>query len=219
MHPRDGRNQRTAAFRAAVFCRRRTREMNACGIFLLAIALGLAVTPVQAGEDEYIAIRDRLELCVVCHGEKGASTDPQYPILAGQHLHYLYVQLKDFKSGLRKGEEMSAMTADMEKAEMLSIAKYFSEQKWPNIGFRAEAAKAAKGETAMSAGQCVQCHLGGFEGNSRVPRLAGQHPQYLKKTMLDFKTKVRANSPAKSSLMVSYGEADIEAMADSLGEK
>ncbi|PCH82481.1 MAG: hypothetical protein COC02_05590 [Rhodospirillaceae bacterium] len=78
---------------------------------------------------------------------------------------------------------------------------------------------AAKGEKAASAGQCVQCHLGGYEGNSRIPRLAGQHPKYLKKTMIDFKNKVRTNSPAKSSLMVSYDDADIEAMSDFLGDK
>ena len=136
-----------------------------------------------------------------------------------RHLYYLYVQLKDFKSGFRKSEIMSPLAAELEKADMLSMAKYFSEQKWPGIGFRADPAMAAKGEKAASAGQCVQCHLGGYEGNSRIPRLAGQHPKYLKKTMIDFKNKVRTNSPAKSSLMVSYDDADIEAMSDFLGDK
>jgi len=37
--------------------------------------------------------------------------------------------------------------------------------------------------------------------------------------MIDFKNKVRTNSPAKSSLMVSYDDADIEAMSDFLGDK
>lgn len=185
---------------------------------LWALGIFLVFGPPAAKADEYAAILDKLELCVGCHGEKGASTDPKYPILAGQHLYYLYVQLKDFKSGLRKAEEMTAMSADLEKAEMLSMAKYFSEQKWPNIGFRADPAKAARGETAAAAGQCVQCHRGGYEGDSRIPRLAGQHPQYLKKTMLDFKHKKRMNSPAKSSLMKSFEEADLAAMADFIGE-
>ena len=175
----------------------------------------LAALPTAA--DEYNAISEKLELCAGCHGKKGASNNPEYPILAGQHLYYLYVQLKDFKSGFRKSEIMSPLAAELEKADMLSIAKYFSEQKWPGIGFRADPAKAAKGEKATTAGQCVQCHLGGYEGNSRIPRLAGQHPKYLKKTMIDFKNKVRTNSPAKSSLMVSYDDADIEAMSDFLG--
>ena len=187
------------------------RTLLALGFFLV---LGLPA----AEADEYAAILDKLELCVGCHGEKGASTDPKYPILAGQHLYYLYVQLKDFKSGFRKNDIMSPLARDLEKAEMLSLAKYFSEQKWPGIGFRADPAKAAKGESAAAAGQCVQCHLGGYEGNSRIPRLAGQHPLYLKITMLDFKHKTRANSPAKSSLMETYADADIEAMAEYLGD-
>ena len=189
--------------------------MNTKFPFVLFALIILAALPTAA--DEYTAISEKLELCAGCHGEKGASSNPEYPILGGQHLYYLYVQLKDFKSGFRKSEIMSPLAAELEKADMLSIAKYFSEQKWPGIGFRADPAKAAKGEKATTAGQCVQCHLGGYEGNSRIPRLAGQHPKYLKKTMIDFKNKVRTNSPAKSSLMVSYDDADIEAMSDFLG--
>jgi cytochrome c553 len=187
--------------------------------FFLATVFLLAAALFPAAADEYTAIREKLELCAGCHGEKGASRNPDFPILAGQHLYYLYVQLKDFKSGFRKNDIMSPLAADLEKAEMWSMAKYFSEQKWPRIGFSAEKAKAAKGERATVAGQCVQCHLGGYEGNSRIPRLAGQFPKYLNKTMRDFKNKVRTNSPAKSSLMVSYDDADIEAMSDFLGDK
>ena len=191
--------------------------MNTKILFVSFALIVLAALPADA--DEYAAISEKLKLCAGCHGEKGASSNPEYPILAGQHLYYLYVQLKDFKSGFRKNEIMSPFAGELEKEDMLSLAKYFSEQKWPRIGFSAEKAKAAKGEKATVAGQCVQCHLGGYEGNSRIPRLAGQYPKYLNKTMIDFKNKVRTNSPAKSSLMVSYDDADIEAMSDFLGDK
>lgn len=185
------------------------------GLLLSGLVLALSVPAVA---DEYAPVRDKLELCVGCHGEKGASTDPQYPILAGQHFYYLYVQMKDFKSGARKNEIMSPLSLNLEKAEMQTIAKYFSEQKWPRLGFRADPARSRLGETAAAAGQCVQCHRGGYEGDSRIPRLAGQHPQYLKKTMLDFKHKGRTNSAAKSSLMGSFTDSDIAAMADFMGE-
>jgi len=191
--------------------------MNAKILLVFFALIVLAAFPAAA--DEYAAISEKLKLCAGCHGEKGASRNPEYPILAGQHLYYLYVQLKDFKSGFRKNDIMSPLAGDLEKAEMLSLAKYFSEQKWPRIEFRADPAKAAKGETAAAAGQCVQCHLGGYEGNSRIPRLAGQFPEYLNKTMSDFKNKVRGNSPSKSSLMVSFDDADIEAMSEFMGDK
>lgn len=184
---------------------------------LPAMAAGDRV-PASAEETEYSTIKELLEQCVSCHGDKGASKQPEFPILAGQHFYYLYVQLKDFKSGSRKNEIMGPIVADLAKSQMKLLAKYFSEQKWPAIGFRADTATAAKGESATGAGQCVQCHLGGYEGNSRIPRLSGQHPQYLLKTMSDFKHKKRLNSAAKSSLFVSYSEADIKAMSEYLGE-
>ena len=39
---------------------------------------------------------------------------------------------------------------------------------------------------------------------------------YLEKTMLDFKSKARANSPDKSALMKTYSAEDIAGMAEFL---
>jgi cytochrome c553 len=181
------------------------------------IAALLAGASTAAAQDDYAEVREVLETCAACHGPSGAAPiEPEFPILAGQHLHYLYVQLKDFKSGRRENEVMAEIAAGLEKDQMLLIAQFFSEQPWPGIPFRSDPAVAAKGETATSAGQCVQCHLGGYEGNSRIPRVAGQQFDYLNKTMTDFKTKARHNSPAKSTLMQSYAEDDIAAMAEFL---
>lgn len=186
---------------------------------LLALSLILIFAPpAAAAEDEYAAVREQLETCFTCHGENGGSKDPKFPILAGQHMFYLYVQLKDFKAGRRASEVMSEFVAGLSKDEMRTIATFFSKQDWPKIGYRAEAEMAKAGARAASAGQCFQCHLGGYEGVSGVPRLAGQYPEYLNKTMLDFKTRRRNNAAAKSSLTESYSAEDIAAMAAYLGE-
>ena len=173
----------------------------------------------NADAPEYQPVLSQIKQCVSCHGDNGATLQPTFPILSGQHFYYLYVQLKDFKSGLRKNNVMGPIASQLEKSQMKLLAKYFSEQDWPNIGFRANSAAEIQGETATGAGQCVQCHLGGYEGDSRIPRLAGQHPEYLLKTMIDFKHKNRMNSPAKSSLFVSYSEDDIKAMSEFLAGK
>jgi len=162
------------------------------------------------------SIKDELEMCVSCHGDKGASENPEVPILAGQHFYYLYVQLKDYKSRARENEIMSEIASTLSKPKMKELAQYFSKQSWPNIGFKASDKKTALGERAASAGQCVQCHLGSYKGDSRIPRLSGQHPLYLYTTMIDFKNKKRLNSPAKGSLFSSYPEAEIEAMSEFL---
>lgn len=159
--------------------------------------------------DEYAPVADLLKSCQVCHGDQGASTEQQYPILAGQEFYYLYVQLKDFKSGLRANPIMDPVVSALDKDQMQLIAKYFSEQVWPDTEYASDDQVTRSAITVITAGQCIACHLGKFDGDSRVPRLAGQHPEYLAKTMLDFKFKSRQNSPAKGSLLASFADQEL----------
>ena len=159
---------------------------------------------------------EQLELCVACHGDDGRPTAPDIPIIWGQEFYYLYVQMKDYKAGRRENEIMSGIVADLSREEMKALAQHFAEQPWPSTVYRAPEGIAGQAESALGAGQCVQCHLGGYEGNSRVPRLAGQQTEYLERTMLEFKNKVRLNSPAKGSLLAAYPDGDITAMANHL---
>jgi len=189
-------------------------------IGVLTILLILSWSPhTNADAADYEPVLDQIKLCVSCHGENGATLQSTFPILSGQHFYYLYVQLKDFKSGLRKNDIMGPIASQLEKSQMKLLAQYYSEQDWPNVSYRPDSTAEIRGETAAGAGQCVQCHLGGYEGDSRIPRLAGQHPEYLLKTMTDFKHRKRLNSAAKSSLFVSYSEDDIKAMSEYLAGK
>ncbi len=185
---------------------------------LTVAAAALAAGTALAAEDEFAPLRDRLETCFVCHGENGASKEPEFPIIAGQHLYYLYVQMKDFKAGRRRDERMEEVVRELSREEMRALAKFFSKQSWPNTGYRGDPELAKKGRIAASAGQCFQCHRGGYEGDSRNPRLAGQLAPYLEKTMRDFKSKARNNSPAKSTLLGSYSAEDIAALAEFLAD-
>ena len=177
---------------------------------LAALCLGVAA---QAQED----VSELVGVCVTCHGEDGRPIEPDYPIIWGQEFYYLYVQLKDYQAGRRANEIMQPMVADLTKEQMQALAQYFSEQSWPTIGYRAGGADIASGKTAVGAGQCTQCHLGDFTGSSRVPRLAGQNPAYLERTMLDLKNRIRLNAPDKSALFRAYEDNDIVAMAHYLG--
>lgn len=186
---------------------------------VLAVLLStLTAGPAAAADDEFASVRDALQTCVACHGELGASPQfPQYPILAGQHYYYLYLQLRDFKSGVRKNELMAPFVQLLELDQMKLIATYFSRQSWPAAGHAADPAKVAVARTAIDSGECVSCHLGDFRGNSGVPRLAGQRPEYLAKTMLDFKSRARNNAPDKGALLATFSEKDIESLADYFG--
>lgn len=166
---------------------------------LLFLGALLACTTVYA--DTTAPVEQQVQTCFACHGKNGASTQPQYPILAGQNFLYIYNQLKDFKAGRRKDPQMSPMAANLSKEEMQAIAMYFSKQPWPYNSFNSDPAKAARAKAVADAALCTMCHLGQFQGQNEIPRLAGQHFAYLKKQLLAFRSKTRTNDAGN---MTSY---------------
>mgnify|MGYP001973275286 CR=1 FL=1 len=182
-----------------------------CKVFIFFL---LSLYSLSCLADDYVDIVDDLEFCSSCHGLEGAKPiDDNIPVLAGQHFYYIYVQLKDLASGSRKNEIMNDIASTYDKEKMKKFAQYFSEQDWPNIGFRTDSELVTTAENAIASGQCVQCHRGGFEGDSQIPRISNQNFTYLNKTMLDYKSKIRNNAPAKSSLFSSFKASDIQALA------
>ncbi len=181
---------------------------------LFAVCLAIGIGPAQAQDDPYAGVRDQLATCSGCHGEDGVPADPQYPILAGQEFYYLYVQLRDYQSGLRENVVMQPMVAGLDKEQMKSLAQYYSELSWPEPPreeVSADDERVAK--QAISAGQCSACHPSGLRGDSRIPRVAGQYAQYLQQTMLNFKNRVRNNAPDISTLMETLSDEEIASLA------
>jgi cytochrome c553 len=66
--------------------------------------------------------------------------------------------------------------------------------------------------TAIKSVVCTSCHLEQFQGDSSIPRLAGQQPDYLAKTMTDFRNRTRANNPGMSDLMNTVTSEQVTAM-------
>jgi cytochrome c553 len=181
-----------------------------CLIPILAF-LCLCLAPARAQD---VDISDRLQLCQSCHGETGMPQQADAPIISGQSYYYLFVQLRDYKAGRRANEIMQGIAGDLSKEEMQALARHFSQQTWPRISFQASDDDAAKAQQAAVAGACTTCHLGNYHGNnSDVPRIAGQQPAYLERTMKEMKTKVRANNPFMTTLLSTYDDADLAALA------
>ena len=177
--------------------------------FALALALTTATAaPVLAG-----SIADKAAVCAACHGDNGTPVKEDVPILWGQNEGYIYIELKDFKSGLRASDQMGPIAAGLSKDDMKALAAYFTKKPWPNTGYQSSEADIKAGQRIATAGMCTECHLGNFTGNSVIPRNAGQTVTYLEKTLLDFKSRARANNPDKSTLLGSFSEDDLKAMA------
>lgn len=150
-------------------------------------------------------------ICVACHGEGGRSTIPTNPVLAGQTARYLYLQMRDFQEGRRSDPQMSPMVKDLTRDEMRELADYFARQKPPPQPFKADAEKSRLGKLKADETLCTMCHLGGFAGQNEIPRVAGQHYDYIVKQLRDFKDKRRTNDAGNmTSVSRTLSDADIE---------
>jgi cytochrome c553 len=157
---------------------------------------------------------EKAALCATCHGENGVPINKQTPVIWGQNEGYLYLQLRDFKSGARKNALMNPIAQQLEKDEMLAIAAYFTKKKWPNLGQPSPAADVTKkAETAAASIGCRGCHLDHFQGDGTTARLAGQWQEYLQATMLAFRDGSRGNNPGMSDLMKATATDDIAALS------
>jgi len=174
---------------------------------LCAVALAARAQDLEAG-------RRKAEACVACHGPGGNSTDPQFPILAGQTARYIYLQLKDFKEGRRAEPMMDPFIAKLSREDMFDLAAFFAAQKPRPGAFKADPARAARGKAKADEVLCTMCHLGGFLGQNEIPRVAGQHYAYVVKQMRDFKAGSRTNDAGNmASVSRTLTESDIEDLA------
>jgi cytochrome c553 len=164
------------------------------------IALALSVAGVQAAGNAE-AGKTKSAACAACHGPDGNSPiNPVWPKLAGQHPGYLEKQLMDFKSGNRNDPTMSGMAAPLSEEDMADLAAYFSSQ--TNQGGAAAPDLVAAGEklyragnTATGVAACMACHGPTGSGNpaANFPALAGQHADYVEKSLKDFRAGTRNN--------------------------
>jgi cytochrome c553 len=179
---------------------------------LLTMALAAPIGSARAQ-----TVEQKAQLCSACHGDDGIPPQKTTPVIWGQQLGYLYLEMRDYKSGARKNDQMSAVAASLERDDMMALAQYFSQKLWPNMGQPpAPQAVAAQAQRATTSVVCTSCHQEGYKGEGTQPRLAGQQKDYLAQTMLDFRNGKRANNPGMSDLMKSISETDIAPIAEYL---
>lgn len=172
-----------------------------------ALCLSAQAQDVEAG-------KAKAEACVACHGPNGNSKIGTFPVLAGQSDRYLYLQLRDYKEGRRTHPIMSGIAAGLEKQDMKDLAAYFSKQKQERTGFKSEMPRVEAGAKKAAESLCVMCHLGGMKGQNEVPRLAGQHPEYVIAQLKSFKARERTNDAGNmTSLAQTLSEEDMVNLA------
>jgi len=138
----------------------------------------------KAGEERAV------NLCSTCHGPRGISTSPEFPILAAQRAGYLEAQIEAFRSKTREEKAahdfMYGIAGNLNDPRVIAgIARYYASQP-AAPGRPGDPAVVAKGKEFFDKGSpdrgippCASCHGANAEGMADFPRLAGQHAKYV----------------------------------------
>jgi len=152
-----------------------------------------------------------LQVCSNCHGPTGNSTSPNFPNLAAQQEAYIVSELIEFKSHIRTDpagyEYMWGLSHNLTDKQIQELATYFASATWERQRIEGkpeqiEAGKAmfTEGDATRSIPPCASCHGPDGLGNAAIPRIAGQHIDYVIKQLTVFQ-RTNQRSDQDSSLM------------------
>lgn len=69
--------------------------------------------------------RLKAQRCSGCHGDLGIAVAPNAPNLAGEHRLYIEKQLRAFRDGDRKHEQMTIVAARLSDEDIADLAAWF----------------------------------------------------------------------------------------------
>ena len=132
--------------------------------------------------------------CAACHGANGRSETPLTPVLAGQPSLYAITQLFLFREGRRSNEAMTAVAKTLTDDDLRGFSDYIGTLPAvpaPAPGTPPDTARMARGRALADQHKCVFCHGPGLGGGQQVPRIAGQHEDYLRASLRGFHSGAR----------------------------
>ena len=174
----------------------------ACGASTLAMAADVSPASMAAAQAKVNSV------CQNCHGPQGDSVSSTFPRLNGQQSDYITSQLKNFRDHSRTDPHARAymwgMASQLDDATIDALAKYYAGQtptKPQGGGALAAEGKDIfmNGAPAQNVPACQACHGDNGEGNSVMPRIAGQHADYLKLQLEAFRSTLRESDVMHSN--------------------
>jgi len=168
-------------------------------------ALGVACVTLSAQAQKVTGNAEnggkKTAMCVGCHGIIGYQASfpeiHKVPKIAGQSATYITAALNAYKGGDRKHPTMRAIADSLTEQDIADLSAYYAQ-----LGVQegdappATAAKAASDTVqALIArdkdNNCTKCHGANFNtpNDGTVPKLAGQHADYLLVALKSYKTQ------------------------------
>jgi cytochrome c553 len=170
----------------------------------------------KAGEEKAV------NLCSTCHGPRGVSTSPEFPILAAQRRGYLESQIDAFRKKTRAEKDahdfMWGIAGNLDESIIAGIAAYYADQP-PAPGRPGDPGLVARGKELFDKGvpdrgipACMSCHGANGEGMADFPRLAGQHAKYIVKQLNFIQSLVRS-APVMHGIVKDLTPDEVQAVA------
>ncbi|MDE2455625.1 MAG: c-type cytochrome [Burkholderiales bacterium] len=189
---------------------------------LLACGAATAAPP-----PEIDTLAQRLQACTACHGKQGRATSEGYfPRIAGKPAGYLFNQLINFRDGRRANRAMRGLVDPLSEDYLREIAAYFGALELPYPApqpavvapdrLERGAELVRHGDARQGVPACQACHGDHGEGNSVIPRIAGQHGDYLRKQLEAFREELRESDVMHTNTK-DMTDSQIEALVSYLG--
>jgi len=128
-------------------------------------------------------------LCAACHGANGRIETPLTPVLAGQPSLYVITQLFLFREGRRSNEAMTAVAKTLTDDDLRGFSDLIGTLPPvppPPPATPPDPIRMARGRALAEQHKCVFCHGAGLGGGEQVPRIEGQHEDYIQASLRGF---------------------------------
>ncbi len=200
--------------------------MNAMRGMMLAAAASLLSVSGMAEDVSQNALQAKIKSCESCHGPNGNSNSSMVPRLNGQQADYIRAQMKNFRDPGRedpRANDTMWRVAEHTSDDLIGpLANYYASQTptppGAQMGRLAEEGKRIfqSGAPAQNLPVCSSCHGAQGQGSGAIPRLAGQHVDYLRKELEVLRWSLRESDVMhpKTNQMT---DQQIEALAAYLG--
>jgi cytochrome c553 len=171
-----------------------------------------------------VAGKDKSQLCQGCHGEDGNSLAALIPKLAGQDGAYISKQVRNFQAGTRSHRIMNDLATTVNDDDLIDISAYFASRNKMkgngSAGNRIGKDLFLDGDMSRMIVACVNCHGAGGKGlepnPSMFPVIGGQHKDYLRRQLTNFRKGDRSNSSdgVMNGITKSLTDAELESLAE-----
>jgi cytochrome c553 len=192
-------------------------------VLAVVVSLANAQNPAPGAVERTAGEERAVNLCSTCHGPRGISVSPEFPILAAQRPAYLVAQIENFQHKTREEKAahdfMYGIAGNLLDPNLVqSIAAYYAAQP-PAPGRAGDPAQIALGKKLFETGlpdrgipPCASCHGAKAEGVADFPRLAGQHAKYVIRQLEYIQGLVR-KAPVMHGIVKDLTPAEMEAVA------